>query len=226
MKDSILLLLFQILAHLALIPFVLYAELYHYVISITVYFFTGCIGMTITYHRLLSHHSYKAPRWFEIFGTLCGTYGLTGSSIGWSAIHKEHHHYVDKEKDPHSPTYKGFFKTQYLSMFEKPNPKYAIKLIRDPFHQFLHKHYFTIHFVILILLSLIDTMLMISAYLVPAAILWNMGSFINSFTHMNYGYRNYETLDKSTNIPWLGYMMFGEVGIIIIIIIQIIQNLD
>ena len=95
-------------------------------------------------------------------------------------------------------------------MFEKPNPKYVIKLIRDPFHHFLHKHYFTIHFVILILLSLIDTMLMISAYLVPAAILWNMGSFINSLTHMNYGYRNYKTLDKSTNIPWLGYMMFGE----------------
>jgi stearoyl-CoA desaturase (delta-9 desaturase) len=52
-------------------------------------------------------------------------------------------------------------------------------------------------------------MLLLSAYLVPAMILWNAGSFINTLTHMT-GYRNHETNDNSTNIPLLGILMWGE----------------
>jgi fatty-acid desaturase len=66
-----------------------------------------------------------------------------------------------------------------------------------------------LHAAIIIIWCIIDPMLLISAYLFPAAILWNMGSFINTFTHM-FGYRNYNSNDYSTNITWLGYLMFGE----------------
>lgn len=211
MQDSNKLFLFQLFAHLSIFPFIYYATLSDYVIVLFTYCITGCIGMTVTYHRLLSHNSYSSPTWFEILGTICGTYGLVGSSIAWSAVHKEHHHFTDTDKDPHSPSFKGFFRTQYLSMYQKkPNPKYAVKLIRSPFHNFLHKNYFNIHIIIVIFWTLIDPMLLLSAYLVPAFLLWNMGSFINSLTHLEFGYRNFETSDKSTNIPWLGILMFGE----------------
>ena len=56
---------------------------------------------------------------------------------------------------------------------------------------------------------MIDPMLLVSAYLFPAMILWNAGSFINTLTHM-IGYRNHETSDNSTNIPLLGILMWGE----------------
>ena len=46
-------------------------------------------------------------------------------------------------------------------------------------------------------------------YLVPAAILWNAGSFINTLSHM-FGYRNHETKDSSTNLFLLGILMWGE----------------
>ena len=165
--------------------------------------------MTMTFHRLLSHKSWNPPKWYYKFGTLCGIYGLTGSSIGWVAVHREHHHHTDKEGDPHSPRHHGFIKVQWLSMFETPKPKYAIHLIRDKFHMFLHKWYFQLHLAIAGFWLLIDPMLLVAAYLFPAMVLWNAGSFINTLTHM-FGYRNYNTTDDSTNIPVLGILMWGE----------------
>lgn len=203
------LLILQIAAHLSFIPMIMYGEWYHWAIALFTYFVTGCFGMTMTFHRLLSHKSWNAPKWFEIFGTLAGTYGLTGSSIGWVAVHREHHHYTDQERDPHSPKHKGFVRVQWLSMFDTPNPKYATHLMRDKLHTLTHKYYIHLHVAVIVFWSLIDPMLLVSAYLVPAAILWNAGSFINTLTHM-IGYRNFDTNDDSTNISLLGILMWGE----------------
>lgn len=208
-KDMYLLLFWQLLAHVALVMQLIYGSWQDWVASGLVYFATGCFGMTMTYHRLLSHRSWEAPRWFEIAGTLLGTYGLTGSSIAWVAIHREHHHYTDKEKDPHSPTNKGFIRVQWLSMFDKPHIRYALNLMKDPFHLWIHNHYFHIHATIMLALLLINPWYVVTLYLTPAALLWNAGSFINTLTHM-VGYRNHETKDNSTNILWLGYLVWGE----------------
>ncbi len=206
---SWLLFVLQLIEHAGLILQIMCGSWYHWILSFAVYFITGCFGMTMTYHRLLSHKSWNAPNWFEKFGTLCGTYGLVGSSIGWVAIHREHHHYTDKENDPHSPKHKGFTSVQWLSMFEKPNPKYALHLIKSQFHSNVHKYYFVIHLFIIAVWLSISPMLLLCMYLTPAALLWNAGSLINTLTHM-FGYRNHNTNDDSTNILWLGYLMWGE----------------
>lgn len=208
-NGSLILFLFQLIAHCGLIYQIINGTIIEWCITILVYFMTGCFGMTMTFHRLLSHRSWNAPVWFERFGTLCGTWGLTGSSIGWVAIHREHHRYVDTDKDPHSPVYKSFIEIQFLSMFEQPNLKYSANLVKDRFHIILHKYYFFIHLIILGLLLIINPLLAVSCYLAPAAILWNAGSFINTLTHM-IGYRNTETKDNSKNIYTLGYLMWGE----------------
>jgi len=199
----------QVIAHLSIIPMIMYGTWQHWILAFFVYFMTGCFGMTMTFHRLLSHKSWNPPKWFYKFGTLCGFYGLTGSSIGWVAVHREHHHHTDKEGDPHSPRHHGFFKVQWLSMFETPKPKYAIHLIRDKFHMFIHRWYFQLHLLIAGFWLIVDPMLLVAAYLFPAMILWNAGSFINTLTHM-FGYRNFNTTDDSTNIPVLGILMWGE----------------
>ena len=174
----------QIIAHLSIIPMIMYGSWYHWLIGFFVYFITGCFGMTMTFHRLLSHKSWNAPKWYEYFGSLAGAYGLTGSTIGWVAVHREHHHFTDQERDPHSPEHQGFFKVQWLSMFETPSPRYAMHLIKDRFHSFIHRWYFLIHGVIASVWLLIDPMLLVAAYLFPAMILWNAGSFINTLTHV------------------------------------------
>ncbi len=199
----------QLVAHLSIIPMVIYGEPYHYIVSFFVYFLTGCLGMTMTYHRLLAHKSWKSPKWFEYIGALLGTIGLTGSTIGWVAIHREHHRYSDKEKDPHSPIYKGFWKVQYLSMFEKPVVKYVIDLARSKFHTKVHKFYWLINIVYGIILFFIDPFAIVYAYLFPAMILWNAGSFVNTINHL-FGYRSHNTDDSSVNNLFLGYFVWGE----------------
>lgn len=207
--DSWLLLFAQMIAHGGLIWQIIHGSPADWLASGLIYFLTGCFGMTMTYHRLLSHRSWNAPRWFEIVGTILATYGLTGSSLAWVAVHREHHHHTDKVGDPHSPAHHGFFRVQWLSMFERPNPRYAAHLLRDKLHTITHKYYFLIHVGIAAAFLYLEPQLLVPLYLAPAAILWNAGSLINTLTHM-IGYRNHQTGDNSTNIWLLGYLMWGE----------------
>lgn len=202
----------QILAHAALIYGFFAFTLAEWAIVLAVYFITGCIGMSITFHRLHSHRAFNSPRWFEILGTIVASYGLTGSSIAWVNTHRAHHRFADTEKDPHSPTFLGYFVVQWLSMFHSPTQlRYVRHLRKDPFHIFMHRYYFHLH--LLVLLALVATVGLHGAavfYLAPAAVLWNAGSFINTICHSPLGYRNYDTKGTSVNNPLLGIFMWGE----------------
>src|SRR5687767_12753346 len=62
-----------------------------------------CLGITVGFHRLLTHRSfrtYPAVRYaLAVFGTLA----VEGSVIKWVADHRKHHVFTDQEGDPHSP---------------------------------------------------------------------------------------------------------------------------
>ena len=167
--------------------------------------------MSITYHRLLTHKSFKTNKFFEYFGTLCATLGLTGSSITWTAAHRQHHINADRINDPHSPLILGYFKAQWLSM---NSPINIIKspVIADSFHRFTHRYYIVLNLVWCTILYYIGGQwAILTLYLVPAAVLWNAGSLINTICHTKIlGYRNYSTPDCSVNNPILGIFMWGE----------------
>jgi stearoyl-CoA desaturase (delta-9 desaturase) len=61
------------------------------------------IGITLGYHRLLAHHSFKTGRVLQfvlaIFGVLAGQNG----PFWWVGHHRHHHRHADKEGDTHSP---------------------------------------------------------------------------------------------------------------------------
>lgn len=208
--EAKLLFLFQIIAHVGSIYGIIVYQPIDIIISLMIYFFTGCLGMSITYHRLLSHRSFKTPKFIEYVGTLFGIYGLVGSSLAWVATHRKHHKFTDTVNDPHSPLYKGKFNVQYLSMF---NNKVEIRLIpdlfRDNFHRFVHIYYFHIHLIILLFFAYFSIYGLIIYYLLPAAILWNAGSLVNTLNHL-YGYRNFDTNNNSKNNIITGYLMWGE----------------
>ena len=207
-NDSIFLFAWQLAAHISIIPMIMFASGYHYAIALLVYVITGLIGVTVTYHRLLSHRSFVAPMWFEYFGTLCATWGIVGSSLGWCSNHLQHHRYSDKPNDPHSPHQMPWWKVQWFSMFSE-QLMIAPSLARSKFHMLVHKHYFHILFGIVLVLALIDPFAIVYSLLFPSMVLWNAGSLINNVTHL-VGYRPYETSDKSTNNIILGYLVFGE----------------
>ena len=203
------LLIAQAIAHLSLIPMVIWAGWEHWLLALGVYFFTGCIGMSMTYHRLLAHGSWKAPRWFELFGTLCASMGLTGSSLAWCSVHREHHQTVDTEADPHSPLYMKWYEVQFLSMLYLPKIKFMQQKLKDPFHRLLHHHYFLINFGYSVFLFFLDPFAVIYAHLFPAALLWNSGSAVNTVGHL-FGYRNFQTSDSSKNSLILALLTWGE----------------
>jgi stearoyl-CoA desaturase (delta-9 desaturase) len=66
------------------------------------YIFTG-LGVTVGFHRYLTHGAFKAKRWLRILLTLAGTMSIEGAPIRWVADHRRHHQFSDEENDPHSP---------------------------------------------------------------------------------------------------------------------------
>lgn len=66
------------------------------------YVFTG-MGVTVGYHRLLTHRSFDTVRRIKLMLSIAGSMALQGSVIAWVADHRRHHAFTDKPGDPHSP---------------------------------------------------------------------------------------------------------------------------
>lgn len=199
----------QVVVHLSVLVMFLYAEPKHYVLSLCMYFLTGCFGVSMTVHRLLAHRSWRAPIWFEWLGSLLATLGLVGSPLAWASVHRFHHQFVDTERDPHSPKHQGFLSVQFFSMKYKPSLKNVKDIIRDPVQKCLHTNYFFINICFSLILLSIEPFAVVYLHLFPAFILWHASSAINTLGH-TLGYKNYLTKDDSVNNPVLGLLMFGE----------------
>jgi stearoyl-CoA desaturase (Delta-9 desaturase) len=71
-------------------------------ILVAMYVPTG-LGITIGYHRLLTHRSFEAPAAVRAILAVLGSMSLQGAPIHWVADHRKHHTFTDEEGDPHSP---------------------------------------------------------------------------------------------------------------------------
>jgi stearoyl-CoA desaturase (delta-9 desaturase) len=72
------------------------------VIGAVFYVFSG-LGITVGYHRYLTHGSFKAKRWLRVTLVVAGAMAIQGSPTQWVADHRRHHTFSDVEGDPHSP---------------------------------------------------------------------------------------------------------------------------
>ena len=61
------------------------------------------IGVTVGFHRLLTHRSFKTSHPLRAAFAALGSAALEGPVIEWVATHRKHHQYSDAEGDPHSP---------------------------------------------------------------------------------------------------------------------------
>ncbi len=66
------------------------------------YVLTG-LGITVGFHRLLTHQSFRAPTAVRVFFAIAGSMAVQGAVIDWVATHRRHHAYSDRPGDPHSP---------------------------------------------------------------------------------------------------------------------------
>jgi stearoyl-CoA desaturase (Delta-9 desaturase) len=61
------------------------------------------LGVTVGFHRLLTHRSFEAPTWVRSLLAILGSMSIQGAVIHWVADHRKHHTYADEDGDPHSP---------------------------------------------------------------------------------------------------------------------------
>src|SRR6188472_1923001 len=61
------------------------------------------LGVTVGYHRMLTHRSFRAHPVARFILLACGSMAVEGAALGWAADHLKHHVLSDKPGDPHSP---------------------------------------------------------------------------------------------------------------------------
>lgn len=100
-------------------------------------------GITVGYHRLFTHKSFKPNRAVKITLAILGSMAIEGPVIRWVADHRKHHKFSDRDGDPHSPwrygsslrgLTKGFLWAHVGWLFnaeQTPIDKYAPDLARD-----------------------------------------------------------------------------------------------
>ncbi len=67
------------------------------------FYLASGLGITVGFHRLLTHQSFKAPAWVRGAFAVAGSLAIQGAVIDWVATHRRHHAYSDQFGDPHSP---------------------------------------------------------------------------------------------------------------------------
>lgn len=95
-------------------------------------FFLISTGLSITlgYHRLFSHLAFQASWPVKLFTLLFGAAAFEGSALEWSADHRRHHKFVDKDEDPYDIS-KGFFHAHIGWLLFRTGPDTPLTWVRD-----------------------------------------------------------------------------------------------
>jgi len=179
------------------------------------YFCIMILGITMGYHRYISHKSFETYKPIEYIMLFFAMLAGQGSPIFWTATHRDlHHPFADKEKDPHTPL-KGFFNSWFLWLWKIEetdiNQRRIIDLLRNPLYAFCHKHYMPLWWSANLIIALISFDFWLWFVIIPSVITFNSYSLTNSLTHFTFlGYKNYDTDDNSTNVPILFPFVLGE----------------
>jgi stearoyl-CoA desaturase (delta-9 desaturase) len=68
-----------------------------------VMYMATAIGITVGFHRLLTHRAFDTHAWLKYTLAVLGEMAVQGPVIDWVADHRKHHTFTDEEGDPHSP---------------------------------------------------------------------------------------------------------------------------
>lgn len=186
---------------------------------------TASLGVSLSYHRMLSHRAWRAKPWLRNILTFFACLSLQMGPIAWSATHRQHHRESDHEADPHSPLVSFFWAHLGWLFFADPvvdDEKVKQKLVPDLYNdkalRFFEKTFF-FQWIAFALFSMgvgylfgglqLALSLFVWGSLVRTVWVWHTTWCVNSVTHL-FGYRNYRTPDDSRNLWWVAVVTFGE----------------
>lgn len=181
-----------------------------YILTTLFFFYLySSVGMSMMLHRYWAHRSFefKNPLLRKVF-IFIAMISARGSPLAWAHIHRTHHKYADKENDPHRPEKFSWFSFQTTYITEL-----KIFLIRDFMtdeHKVLHEYYLMFILGWCLFLLIVNPFLLYFVWILPVCLNQLAQDSWNYFSHVNGGYRNFDTTDKSQNVSWLFPLVLGE----------------
>jgi stearoyl-CoA desaturase (delta-9 desaturase) len=197
-------------------------------IFLALYFFTA-VGISVGYHRLLAHRSFKAVKPVRLLLALAGTLSAQGPAITWAAHHRRHHSAADHEGDPHSPhlgsdhILKGLWHAHVGWLFDESltsDPlRYVPDLIREKEIRWMSRHFVALVLAGIVLPGVVAYAITQRPLALLTGMLWggvvriflldHVTWAINSVGHV-IGRRPFATDDHSHNLPLLSVVSLGE----------------
>jgi stearoyl-CoA desaturase (delta-9 desaturase) len=204
-------------------------------IALPIYFFhglpsAGIVGMTAAlvfisgvaitagYHRLYSHQTYKIHPAAEAVLLFFATIATQGSALRWCFNHRNHHAFVDTDRDPYSIK-KGFWHAHIWWMFKKwgeIDPKVVADLKRNKMLEFQHKHYASCMVLSNLAVFLFAGWLcndywgaFVFVWFVRIFVLHHTTWFINSLAHY-WGHQRYSEEHSAVDNYFLCVLTYGE----------------
>jgi stearoyl-CoA desaturase (delta-9 desaturase) len=178
---------------------------------------TGGVGLSLGFHRLLTHQSLRVPRWLWCTIAVLGVLGMEGGPITWVATHRRHHANSDRAGDPHNGR-RGLrwshMEWLYRPNDDRPTPDEMARLTpdlsSDPFARFLERTnlYWQIGLG-LALLACGGVSWVIWGMFVRVIVTIHVTGLVNSAAH-HFGYQTYRTGDNSRNNPWIALLTWGD----------------
>jgi stearoyl-CoA desaturase (Delta-9 desaturase) len=190
-------------------------------------------GVTVGFHRLLTHRSFQTYKPVEYAFAAAGSMAVQGPVIDWVADHRKHHAHADEEGDPHSPhvdfgdgwrgALRGLFHAHmgwlFVTQGQARRRKYAPDLVEDRGMRTLSRSFLPLVLLGMAIPFLVGLALDQTIAGALSALLWgglvriflqhHITWSINSVCHF-FGRRRFDVEDQSTNVFWLALPSFGE----------------
>ncbi len=196
------------------------------------YLLTG-VGITVGFHRLLTHRAFATSKPMEYAFAVLGTMAVQGPVLSWVSDHRKHHAHTDEEGDPHSPhvghgrgvwgALRGLWHSHVGWLLVEQGradwKRYAPDLYEDRGMRFISRHFVAIIVASLALPALLGFALTGTWVGALTGLLWGglvrvfLGHHVtwsvNSICHF-LGSRRFATDDESRNVFWLALPSLGE----------------
>lgn len=109
------------------------------------FFYVAATGFAITvgYHRLYAHRTFKTNKAVEFLILFFGSAAFEQSALTWCSGHRDHHRYVDTDRDPYSIK-KGFWYAHigWMTLWQQwPDYRNVKDLMANRLVRHQHDHY-------------------------------------------------------------------------------------
>jgi len=206
---------------------------WHDLALFAVMYLVTAAGITVGFHRMLTHRSFRTHKQTEYAFAVLGSMAVQGPVIAWVADHRKHHAHTDVEGDPHSPhvghgegvigvlhglwhAHMGWLLSEHGRADWK---RFAPDLYEDRGMRLINRRFVTLVFLGLAIPALAGWLITGTWVGAATGLLWgglvriffvhHVTWSVNSVCHF-LGTRRFEVEDRSTNVFWLALPSLGE----------------